>query len=125
MGRRLWFGFLAAAVAWVTLGCVDILIAWRACQHQFGYGIPESHPGVRVLIGVIALVMLAIAVTGGVFSYRNWRAFASTDSLIETNAVERHEFMAVLGVIVSITLGMGILWLALPPLFLDLCWRAK
>ena len=42
-----------------------------------------------------------------------------------TDAVERREFMALLGVIVSVTLGMGIIWLALPPLFLDLCWRAR
>jgi hypothetical protein len=45
--------------------------------------------------------------------------------ILESLAVERKEFMAVIGVIVSITLGMGIVWLALPPFFLDLCWRAK
>jgi hypothetical protein len=28
-------------------------------------------------------------------------------------------------VIVSITLGMGIIWLALPPLWIQLCERAK
>jgi hypothetical protein len=50
---------------------------------------------------------------------------SSQPSLLETHAVERREFMALLGVIVSVTLGMGMVWLALPPFFLDLCWRAK
>jgi hypothetical protein len=33
--------------------------------------------------------------------------------------------MALIGVIVTATLGMGILWLAIPPFFLDICWRAR
>lgn len=123
--RRLWFGFVTSVVAWVTLGFLDILIVWRACTAQQGFGIPDPHPLVRILIAVVALVLLAITITAGVFSYRNWRALSLQPSLLDAQAVERREFMALLGVIISITLGMGIVWLTLPPLFLDLCWRAK
>jgi hypothetical protein len=45
--------------------------------------------------------------------------------LLGGEAVERPQFIALLGVIVTVTLGMGILWLAIPPLFLDICWRAR
>ena len=122
--RRLWFGFAAGVVAWVSLGCIDILINWRACMHQEDYGIPNPHPGARVLIGIVALVLLAIALTAGSISYNNWRRL-STKPLLDSEAVERHQFIALLGVIVTVTLGAGILWLAIPPFFLDICWRAR
>ncbi len=32
--RSLWFGFATSAVAWVSLGCLDLVITWRACTHQ-------------------------------------------------------------------------------------------
>jgi hypothetical protein len=122
--RRLWFGLLTTAIAWVSLGCIDILINWRACTHQEDYGIPPAQYGPRVLIGGIAVLLLIISFIAGLTSYRNWRHL-SQQSLLEGEAVERHQFMAYIGVIISITLGMGILWLAIPPLFLDICWRAR
>jgi hypothetical protein len=122
--RRLWFGFATSAVAWVSLGCIDILINWRACMHQQEYGIPDPHPGARILIGAVALVLLVIALIAGFISYTNWRSL-SDQPLLGGEAVERPQFIALLGVIVTVTLGMGILWLAIPPLFLDICWRAR
>lgn len=122
--RRLWFGLAASAIAWVSLGCIDILINWRACMHQEDYGIPHPHPGARILIGIVALLLLVIALSAGFISYNNWRRL-STQPLLESHAVERHQFMALLGVIVTVTMGIGIVWLAIPPLFLDICWRAR
>jgi len=122
--RRLWFGCAASAIAWVSLGCIDILINWRACMRQEDYGIPNPHPGARILIGIVALVLLVIALTAGAISYNNWRRL-STNPLLGSEAVESRQFVALLGVIITVTLGMGILWLAIPPFFLDICWRAR
>jgi hypothetical protein len=122
--RRLWFGFAASAIAWVSLGCIDILINWRACMHQQDYGIPPEHPGARILIGVVGLVLLAIPIAAGAVSFRNWQQF-SREPLLDAHAVERHQFMAYGGILISITLGAGILLLAITPLFLDICWRAR
>jgi hypothetical protein len=123
--RSLWFGFATAAAAWVVLGCIDIMLNWRACTFQLDYGIPPPHPAFRIAIGVIALVLLLIAIAAGAAAYRNWRRFATDSGILDTHAVERREFQAVVGVIVSVTMGVGILLLALPPFFLDLCWRAR
>jgi O-antigen/teichoic acid export membrane protein len=123
--RRLWFGLVTSAAAWVGLGLLDILICWRACTRQQGYGIPDPHPWARALFFVLALVLLALTVVAGFTSYRNWRKLSLEHRLLDAQGVERREFMAIVGVIISVTLGMGIVWLALPPLFLDLCWRAK
>jgi len=122
---NLWFGFAGSVVAWILLGCSDIVITWRACMHQENFGIPSEHPAVSWLFFAVTLLLLAVTVSAGVTSYRNWRWLSQQRQMLESLAVQRGEFMAVVGVIVSVTLSMGVVWLALPPLFLDLCWRAK
>jgi hypothetical protein len=107
--RRLWFGFTASAVSWILLGCLDILITWRACTHQENFGIPSAHPAVRIAFGVVAVALLIITIGAGFTSYRSWRSLSARDHLLDAEAVERHEFMALLGVIVSITLGAATL----------------
>lgn len=122
---KLWFGTITAAVSWTLLGCIDILINWRACQHQERFGIPPNALGARVLIGCLAVFLLVIVVIAGVTSYRNWRRLTPNPELLKTHAVERREYMAIGGLIMTVTLGIGIVWLALPPIFLDICWRAR
>jgi hypothetical protein len=122
---KLWFGFVASAIAWSALGCLDILITWRACMHQEDFGIPSSRPEIRIVFVVLSLALFALTVTAGITSYGNWRQLSLQRKLLQAEAVERNEFMALLGVIISVTLGIGIVWLALPPIFLDLCWRAR
>jgi H+/Cl- antiporter ClcA len=122
---KLWFGTITAAVSWTLLVCIDILINWRACQHQERYGIPPHDIGPRILIGCLAVFLLAIVMIAGVVSYRNWKRLSPEPELMRAHAVERREYMAVVGLIMTVTLGMGIVWLALPPLFLNICWRAR
>jgi hypothetical protein len=124
-GKKLWFGFAGAVFAWIVLGCAEITIIWRGCMRQEDYGVPPSHPWVSVLLTVITLLILAITVGAGMISYRNFKQLSAQASMLESLAVQRGEFMAVTGVIVSATLAMGMVWLALPPLFIDLCWRAR
>src|SRR3954471_11413124 len=90
---RLWFGLLTTAVAWVALGCIDILINWRACTHQQDYGIPPEQPGPRILIGALALVLLILAIIAGFTSFRNWHRL-SRQPLLDAQAVERNQFLA-------------------------------
>lgn len=123
--KRLWFGFAGSAFAWIFLGCADIVITWRACMRQADFGVPPAHPGVGLLIFAVTLLLLAITLAAGFISYRNWRWLSQQRTMFNTQAVPRGEFMAVLGVFVSLTLSLGMFWLALPPLFIELCWRAK
>lgn len=124
--RKLWFGCITSAVAWASLGCLDILITWRACQHQENFGLAGgAHPYIRLLYGLFAVALLIVSIWSGVTSYRNWRQLSAQKNFMESHGVERREFMAVLGVIITVTLGMGIVWFALPPIFLDICWRAR
>ena len=122
---RLWFGLATPAAAWVSLGCMDILITWRLCMEPEQFGGSAMHPAVRLLYIAIAAALLVLGVAAGIVSYRNWRALSGGREFLEAKATDRREFMALLGVFVSVTLGMGMLWLAVPPFIIQICTRAK
>ena len=123
--RKLWFGCITTAVSWAGMGCLDILITWRACQHQENFGLAGAHPYIRLLYSLFAVALLIISIWSGVISYRNWHRLSAQKDFLQALGVERQEFMAVLGVIMTVTLGMGLVWFAIPPIFLDICWRAR
>jgi hypothetical protein len=122
---RLWFGLIASAAAWAALGSIDILITWRACNGAPPFGAEIDRPGVTALFAVIAIALLILSILAGIVSYRNWRALSNEKQLLRSDATDRSEFRALLGVIVSVTLGMGIVWLSLPPLVISLCARVR
>ena len=122
---RMWFGVAASIAAWASLGVIDILITWRACVHQEQFGNGSSHPGARISYIVAAALLFLVVVTSGTTSYRNWRSLSTQRELVDATATDRHEFMALLGVFISFTLGMGVLWLSIPPLFIELCARSR
>jgi hypothetical protein len=123
--RNLWFGFSAAAAAWLTLGFIDLMIVWQVCGYAEEYGVNEVHSVARVAAFVISGVLFLVALAGGLVSHRNFQALSPDKGLLETVANDRREFMATVGVIVSITLGVGIVWLTIPLLMVQLCVRAK
>jgi hypothetical protein len=123
--RSLWFGFVTAAAAWTLLGFLDVVLVWRFCVHPAGYAMPPVPLAVRWIYFLPAAGLLALTVYAGLVSHRNWRRLSTARDVVSAQAVERREFMAALGVIVTITMGMGIVWLALPPFLIDLCQRAR
>lgn len=122
---RLWFGFAGSAGAWLGLGIADILLAWRACLGQEQYGGAHVVPGFRILYVVVTLLLLIIAIGAGMTSYRNWKTLAQDKSLSRAEGRGRREYMALAGVFISVTMGMGIIWLAMPIGILSFCVRAR
>lgn len=122
---RLWFGFAASAIAWAAVGIAGPLITWQACTHHEQLGGASAHPGMRALNIVITLVLLAIAIIAGFLSYRNWRTLSGSGRLYQAEAKTPQEFLAFLGIFISITLGFGILWFGLPLTILAFCLRTR
>jgi hypothetical protein len=122
---RLWFGVAASAAAWFILGFTDILITWAACVHREQLGGASAHPEVRLLTIAITVILFAIILASGSISYRNWRQLSADANLESAEGRGREEFMALLGVFVSITLGFSVIWLALPLFVLELCVRTR
>lgn len=74
---------------------------------------------------VVTLLLLLTAVTAGAVSFRNWRELSRSGSLAEAEGRGREEYMALIGVFVSFTLGIGIVLLGIPLAIIDLCVRAR
>jgi hypothetical protein len=123
--KRLWFGLSAAALAWVGLGIAEILITWRECLHQEQFGGASDHPGMQALSIILFLALLAIAIGAGIMSYRNWRQLAGGVRIYRAEGEPPREYLALLGVFISITLGLGIIWLGIPLTILSLCVRTR
>jgi len=122
---RLWFGFAGSAASWIALGIIDLLITWQACLGKEQYGGAHVEPGVKVLYLMVTLALLVTAVSAGGVSFRNWRELSGGRSLANAEGRGREEYMALIGVFVSFTLGIGIVLLGIPLALIDLCVRAR
>ncbi|MDQ6732987.1 MAG: hypothetical protein M3Z35_02550 [Nitrospirota bacterium] len=122
---RLWFEVAGSGVAWFGLGLADMVITWRACVHEEQFGGPSSHPGALVLYFVMWIVLFGLATFAGTMSYRSWRTLSGVRELLSAEGRERKEFMSLAGLFISLTLGIGMVWLCLPLFILQMCARAR
>jgi hypothetical protein len=123
--KRLWFGFSGAAAAWVFAGITDASLAWFACMGGEVTNWPFTTTGMHVMLGLITFGLLAIATVGGIVSFKNWRKLSESGRFIEAEARGRKQFMAMIGVFISLSLGLGIIWFAIPVYILGVCVRAR
>lgn len=122
---KLWFGFTASIAAWLGLGLADGLITWQACVGEEQWGGAHGSTGLFALNVVITFVLLGTAMAAGAISYRNWRRLSGQTRLADAEANGRKEYMALLGIFVSATLGVGIVWLGIPLIILRMCVRTR
>lgn len=124
-GKRLWFGFVGAAFAWSLAGLLNVLFAWQACMGGETGSFVFTQTGIRVLLGFITFGLLAVAVAAGYISFRNWRRLSRQSDIVAAEGRGREEFMALFGLVVSVSLGVGIVWFALPIYILSICVRGR
>jgi len=84
---------------------------------SFGWGI--------YLFAALTVILLAVTVAAGIVSFRNFQRFSNHASLARAEATGREEFMALGGMFVSLVLGLGIVWLGIPLIIINLCTRAR
>jgi hypothetical protein len=121
----LWFGLSSAFFCWFLLGIAEMFITWRACLHREAEGNASSHPGAMAAAFVVTFFLIGVVGAAGFVSYFTWRQLASERTLMEAEGRSRREYMALLGVIASITLGVGMVWMGLPLFLLRLCARVR
>lgn len=122
---RLWFEVVASGAAWFALGLTDLMITWRACVHEEQFGGPSAHPGARALFFVMWFLLAGLALLAGWMSYRSWRSLSESGDLFYAEGRERKEFMSQAGFFISLTLGIGIVWLSLPLFLIEMCTRTR
>ncbi len=123
--RWLWFGVAGAAIAWVVAEFLNVLIFGQSCPRWLAAFVRPAPLGPRIVLLVITLALLAMAVMAGVVCHRLWRRFRTeTSSFLEAEGYDRREYMTLFGWVVSSTLGLGLIWFALPICIIHLCVRA-
>jgi hypothetical protein len=122
---KLWFGFAATAVAWVALSAGDVFITWWACLEDRPFGGSAIRMSAVALYFVATILLIGAAIAAGVVSYRNWRRLSGKIRLLDAEGNGRREFMALLGIFVSFTLGIGLVWMTIPLFILSICVRAR
>jgi hypothetical protein len=122
---RLWHEFGTSVLAWLSLNCLNTVVAWRACVHQEQFGSASHHPGARALYFLLWILFFGLASLTGFQSYRTWRQLSGASELLRAEGRERKEYMSLCGLFISVTLGFGFLWLCVPLFILQMCLRTR
>ena len=122
---RLWFGVSAAAIAWAIQELLSVVIASLACDNGAYVWTRLSVGGVRALLAVITLGLLAVTVTAGFTSFRNWRSLSAQRQLSKARRAQPGGVEGAHRVFVSAVFAAGILWAGIPLIMIDLCRSAR
>jgi hypothetical protein len=119
--RRLWFGMTAGAFAWSLHLLACVIVTRLACSGRYGNYAAPSVTEAYILLGILSALLFALTVVAGVISFRNWRAVSQSESFLKAEATGREQYMSLIGVFLSVTLGLGILWAGLGILLVNMC----
>jgi len=121
---RLWAGVLLAPAAWTVAELLGYFLVARACDRYPPSGV--AHAGitqdvVAVLLGVIAVAGLVLAIS----NLRSVGDVGDREMPGVPTARGRARFMSLAGVVMSSLFVLGIVFFALPPLFVNWCNQAR
>lgn len=123
--RRLWYGFTAAAFAWILEGAIGVIVSAQFCPADApGWGILGQN-SVRLALGVVTIILLIVAISGAVVSFRNWQTLSGGSEFAHSEGRTREAFMSIGGIVVSSVFILGILWSGIPLIMLEQCLRAR
>ncbi len=122
---RQWYGFSAAAIAWALEGVIGVIVSAQFCPADLPHWGLVSQTSVKVALGLVTLVLLAIALSGGIVSFRNWRSLAGQREFTHAEGFSREAFMSVGGIFISVAFMVGIVWSGIPLIMLSECMRAR
>ena len=121
---RLWAGVLLAPAAWSVAELLGYFLVARACDRNPPTGV--AHAGITQ--DVVAVVLGIIAIVGLVIAIANLRSVGDVGDreMPGVPAVQgRARFMSLAGVVMSALFVLGIVFFALPPLFVNWCNQAR
>jgi hypothetical protein len=123
--RQLWYGFTAAPFAWILEGVIGVIVSAQFCPaNSPNWGIIGQN-SVRTALAVVTIALLAIAISGAVVAFRNWKLLADSHELIHSEGRSRDAFMSLGGVVLSGIFIISIIWQGIPLMLLEQCMRAR
>lgn len=118
MKRGIWYGLLAPPSAWAIQELLGWFFGERTCAQM-------TPPAVRLVVLAISIVALLIAVSGISTGWTTWTRRTDAAGIVETDARDRVEFMAIGALFVSSVFAIAILWAGLSAAFLSDCGRMR
>ena len=114
----IWFALCAAPLAWLA----QLLLGWyfgaRICD-------PMSVGSVKTAVAIVSVIALATAVFSAWLGWRNWRTSTAMPHPVVSDAWDRREFMALGGLLISVSFTLAIAWASVASVALASCGRAR
>ncbi len=113
-------GMVASPLVWVAHFLVCYIVVALACA--FGFGTEAGGGWGTVGIVLVMVSAGAVLIIAGLtfLAYRRWRQSGGSEPPHD-HRQERHQFMSVAGLLLSVLSGIGIVYTAIPLLILPLC----
>jgi hypothetical protein len=130
---RLWLGLVGAPAAWLVTEFAGYILAARSCEagrngiNAYGVNSPS------VVVGVLALAMLAVAAGATWIAGGNLRRLGAWPRGVMADGGDagrpaewcRARFMAVAGILAGALFALGIVLIGLPPFLVHACSEAR
>lgn len=122
----LWLGVLGMPITWFIYLVLGWGISELGCKLGLGNFQLFGLNSVVTWIAIATVIALLAAIGTGVVAIRNWRLVGRGESLVEDpvtadKTLERRQFMAQLGVMLSLLFLLLIILSAIPPFVLPPC----
>ena len=108
----LWAGMLTAPLAFLLHLEINYALVTQLCQSEH-----------QLALKLVTVLFVLVAAAGGFIAWRNWEAVGREWPGDEATVPERSRFMAVVGLLVSALVVLGLLWQLVPQFIFDPCQR--
>ncbi len=117
----LWFGVIAAPVAWAVQGLFGWYVGGANCVN----GSLAGGSSLQVAATIIGIAAAIVAVVGIVTSLRNWRSSGEPTRLATVEGHTRNQYIAAAGTLVSGIFLLGIVWAGVGGVIVNACGSAR
>jgi uncharacterized membrane protein YhaH (DUF805 family) len=114
--KRLWLAITIPPVVWAAQGLFGWFVASHACP---GSSMPWSYGAARWAVTVATVLALAVTVAAITVVVRHYR------SLSRHRDVERVRYLSMVGLVVSCSLTLGVIFAGLSAAFLSGCGEMR
>jgi hypothetical protein len=115
---------VAAPVAWLAQGTIGWFIAAHTCAEETRRISPAT---ARIWIGAITIVAIVVSVAGLMASRQLWRApmVATESGAVPAAVTERVRFVGLVGLVICVTLTLGLVLAGFPMILVRGCGEAR
>ena len=107
--RRLWTCVAAPVLAWAVQAAFSAGFVGTGCRFDFG--------GLHTAVLLASAAALGVTLASGMLAYSCFRR-TSDGSFARAEGREQDEMLSVLGVLMSVSFAIGIVWMGLPAVFI-------